>query len=104
MSYDEQRISDQIDGGLHKQKIEWFEKTLIIGAKIKIGKQYAEEFGFDEGEVITLVDGSFEHDNGLYTETESCPAIWCDVQKDFDSIYHLFGNNFENFLDCEVVS
>ena len=79
------------------------EQKLIVGAKIKIGKRYAEEFGFDDGEVITLIEGSFEHDNGLYTETESCPAIWCDTQKDFDNIYHLFGNDLENFLDCEVI-
>ena len=51
MSYDEQRISDQIDGCFHQQKIEWFEEALIVGTKIKIGKKYAEEYGFDEGEV-----------------------------------------------------
>ena len=81
-----------------------FEEKLIIGAKVKIGKQYAQEYGFEEGEVIELVEGSFEYDNGLYTENQSAPAIWDESQKDFDSIYHLFGNHFENFLDCEVLS
>ena len=104
MSYDEQRISDQIDGGLHQQKIEWFEENLIVGAKIKIGKEYSKEYGFTEGEIIELIEGHFEHDNGLYTEDQTAPSIWDEKQKDFESIYHLFGNEFENFLDCEVVS
>lgn len=103
MSYDEQRISDQIDGGLRQQKIEWFEENLIVGTKIKIGKEYSEKHGFFEGEIIELVEGFFEHDNGLYTEEQTAPSIWCDKQKDFDSIYHLFGNDFEDFLDCEIV-
>ena len=58
MSYDEQRISDQIDGGLHQQKIEWFEENLIVGAKIKIGKEYSKEYGFTEGEIIELMLGA----------------------------------------------
>jgi hypothetical protein len=103
MSYDENRISDLIDGGLHQQNKEWFEKTLTVGCKIKIGKEYAHEYGFDEGEIIELVEGSFEHENGLYTETVSCPAIWSEEQGDFDSIYHLFGNGFEYFMDNEIV-
>lgn len=79
------------------------EEKLVVGAKIKIGKLYAEEFGFDEGQIIELVQGYFEHDNGLYTETQMAPAIWVEDQKEYDSIYHLFGNNLENFLDCEVI-
>ena len=82
---------------------EGFEKNLKIGTKIKIGKKYSEQYGFSEGEIITLIEGNFEHDNGLYTETEYYPAIWDEKLKDFDSIYHLFGNEFENFLDCEII-
>lgn len=97
-------VGDQIDGGLYKQKIKWFEENLIIGAKIKIGKEYSKEYGFTEGEIIELIEGHFEHDNGLYTEDQTAPSIWDEKQKDFESIYHLFGNEFEKFLDCEVVS
>jgi len=82
---------------------EQFEAELIVGAKIRIGKKYSQECGFKEGEVITLVQGHFEHDNGLYTEDQQSPAIWCEKQKDFDSIYHLFGNDFEYFYDCEIL-
>jgi hypothetical protein len=77
---------------------------LIIGSKIKIGKKYSEEFGFKEGDIIELVEGTFEHDNGLYTETQTAPSIWDEKQKDFESIFHLFGNNMENWMDCELLT
>ena len=32
-------------------------EKLIVGTKIKIGKKYADDFGFDEGQVIELVEG-----------------------------------------------
>lgn len=86
-----------------EQLKEYFEENLIVGAKIKIGLEYSINHGFEEGEIITLVNGSFEYDNGLYTVIEDAPAVWCETQKDFDSIYHLFGNEFEYFLDCEIL-
>lgn len=77
--------------------------NLQVGTKIKIGKEYAEEYGqFNEGEIITLIDGVFECDNGLYCYNDSCPAIWNG--DDYDSIFHLFGNDLEYFMDCEVVA
>jgi len=79
------------------------EKKLVVGAKIKIGRIYAKEHYCTEGEIIELVEGSFEYDNGLYTEQQTAPSVWDEKQKDFDSIYHLFGNDLENFLDCEIV-
>jgi len=43
---------------------EFLEENLIIGTKIKIGKEYAEYTGksFQEGQIIELVEGFFEHD------------------------------------------
>ncbi len=79
------------------------ESKLVVGTKIKYGKQYAEFAGVNEGEVIELVEGSFEYDNWLYTENQTAPSIWDESQKDFDSIYHLFGNDLEDFMDCEIV-
>lgn len=78
-------------------------KHLIVGAKIKLGSQYCKECGGTEGDIITLVKGEFEHDNGLYTSTQFSPAIWNEKQREFDSIYHLFGNDFEYFFDCEII-
>ena len=79
------------------------EQRLVVGAKIKLGKQYCA--GMPEGSeaVITLVNGEFDCDNGLYGRIETAPAIWSEEQEEFDSIYHLFGNELDGFLDCEVV-
>lgn len=80
------------------------ENKLIVGAKVKISEQYAKEVGgYKAGTVITLVEGYFEYDNGLYTETQTAPALF-NGEDDFDSIYHLFGNNMEYFYDCEILT
>lgn len=78
------------------------ESKLIIGARIKIGKEYSETFSFDEGQILELIEGHFEYDNGLYISDQTAPAIWDDG--DFQSIYHLFGNFLGDFLDCEVLT
>lgn len=81
------------------------EDKLVVGTKIKIGAKFSQEVcGFKEGEIIELVNGSFEEDNGLYTTMVDCPSVWDENVKDFDSIYHLFGNDLEDFLDCEIIS
>ena len=78
--------------------------NLKIDDKIRIGKKYAKEIGgFESGEIINLVQGYFEYDNGLYCETQTAPSVYYGPGEDFDSIYHLFGNNLENFMDCEVL-
>jgi len=80
---------------------------LIVGAKVKIGKNYSKKGRFKAGQVITLIEGWFEYENGLYTEDISAPSIKADDDDDddddFDSIYHLFGNDLEYFADCEVL-
>ena len=76
---------------------------LEVGTKIKIGEEYSQEHGYKKGEIIELVDGTFEHDNGLYCETQHAPSVWNDRNEEFDSIYHLFGNDLEWFMDCEIV-
>lgn len=83
---------------------EELEEKLIVGTKIQIGKKYSEQYGFKEGEIIELMEGYFERDNGLFTVEETAPSVWCKKQKDFDSIYHLFGNDLENFLDCKILN
>lgn len=76
---------------------------LQIGTKIKIGVKYAAEHNCEPNDVIELIEGSFDEDNGLYCYTSTAPAIWNEKQNDFDSIYHLFGNNLEDFMDCEIL-
>ncbi len=77
---------------------------LNVGTKIKIGEEYASKYGLKPNEVIELIEGEFEHDNGLYTEIQYAPSVWNKGNEDFDSIYHLFGNDLESFMDCEVVT
>lgn len=80
------------------------ENKLTVGTRIKIGPEYAAYTdSFEPGQVITLVEGQFEYDNGLYTEYETAPSVWNEEDNDFDSIYHLFGNELEDFMDCEVL-
>ena len=80
------------------------EAKLKVGTKIKIGDKYIKEIGgFESGEVITLIEGYFDYENGLYVTQQTAPAIWDDAALDYDSIYHLFGNHLEYFLDCEVI-
>lgn len=85
--------------------VEEFEEALIVGCEIRIGKIYSEQIsGFKEGDIIKLIEGYFEYDNGLYTEEQTSPSIYDEETKDFDSIYHLFGNDFEYFYDCEILN
>ena len=79
------------------------EELLQVGTKVKFGKKYAEQHYATEGEIITLVNGEFECENGLYSYIDTCPAIWNEYANEFDSIYHLFGNNFEYWLDNTIV-
>lgn len=85
---------------------EELEDLLVIGTKIKIGKDYSEHChnSLKEGQVIELINGSFECENGLYSYIEDAPSIWNEKQKDFDSIYHLFGNDLDDFMDCEILT
>ena len=78
---------------------------LIVGAKVTFGVEYAKWTGQEHkaGEIITLVDGEFEHDNGLYTESQFAPSVWCESASEYDSIYHMFGNNLDSFMDCEII-
>ncbi len=79
------------------------EAQLKVGVKIKIGKIFANEHSWcKEGDIIELIEGYFEEDNGLYTYTSTVPSIWNEADEDFDSIYHLFGNDLDEFADNEI--
>lgn len=80
---------------------EQLSELLIVGAKIKIGKEYSKHSKFNEGDIIELIEGNFDND---FVSNVRCPAIYNDITKHFDSIYHLFGNYFESFMDCEILN
>lgn len=77
--------------------------NLQVGDKIKIDKKSSKVCGLKEGEIIILIQGQFDEYNGLYDETVYAPSIWNDEQKEFDSIYHIFGNDLGDFLDSEII-
>jgi hypothetical protein len=81
------------------------EKKLVVGARIRIGEKYRKSSAglFKTNQIIELVEGIFEYDNGLYTTYQTCPAWWDEKAKEFESIYHLFENDLSDFMDCEVV-
>ena len=80
------------------------ESQLVVGARVKIGPAYAAAHpNCKAGDIITLVRGEFEHENGLYTEHVSVPSIWDSDSREFDSIYHLFENDLSGFMDCEIL-
>lgn len=90
----------------HAYTEEELRSKLVVGARIRMGRYFCS-YGdrFHPGEEITLIQGVFDHDNGLYCEQVTAPAILSDESNSdpYDSIYHLFGNRLENFYDCEVL-
>lgn len=80
------------------------EEKLTVGTQIRLGNKYCKFSGRIKGAVITLVEGEFYSENGLHGITETAPAIWDEDGEEFDSIYHLFGNDLEDFKDCEILT
>lgn len=98
--------SGYLENKERERRMRDLEQKLKVGTKIKIGPEYAKATNnvFTAGEVITLIEGWFENDNGLYTEGVTCPSIPSVTEgDDFDSIYHLFENDLSLFLDCEII-
>lgn len=80
------------------------EKLLVVGARIVLGEQFCERFPqYEAGEVLELETGQFEGEDGFIDKYLECPSVYNWDNKEHDSIYHLFGNNLEDFLDCEVL-
>lgn len=82
------------------------EDRLIVGSKIKLGPIFCANSNgyFKSGQIIELIEGSFDFENGLYTEIQTAPSIWDDTLKEFNSIYHLFENDLSGFEDCEILT
>jgi hypothetical protein len=77
---------------------------LVIGTKIKIGSEYCgASYGYKAGQIVELVLGHFEYDNGLYSVEQTAPAVWNEEDEEYDSIYHLFGAELDGFADCQIV-
>ena len=79
--------------------------NLKSGDKIKFGIIYCNKEGRKDllNKTIMLTPQYFEYDNGLYTEDQECPGIHNEAEGEPESIYHLFGNHFEWFYDCQII-
>ncbi|MGY3186469.1 hypothetical protein [Lysinibacillus sp. TE18511] len=75
------------------------------GDSVKFGEKWCKEHGREDllNQVIKFTPQWFEDDNGLYSYETECPGIYNEECEEVDSIYHLFGNTFENFMDCELI-
>lgn len=75
------------------------------GDKIKFGEQYCQENGRMNllNQTIMLTPQLFEEDNGLYCYQSEAPGIYVAEAEEPDSIYHLFGEDLSETLDCEVI-
>ena len=75
------------------------------GDSIIFGENYCKRWNLEYliGKTIKLTPQYFDNDNGLYSYEEECPGIYNEVDEEADSIYHLFGNDFEYFMDCKLI-
>lgn len=75
------------------------------GDSVKFGEKWCKEHGREEliNQTVKLTPQYFEYDNGLYTSEQECPGIYDKENQEANSIYHLFGNDLEDFMDCELI-
>ena len=75
------------------------------GDSVKFGEKWCKEFKREEltNQIIQFTPQYFEDDNGLYAYTTECPGVFFKGEEEAESIYHLFGNEFEYFMDCELI-
>lgn len=75
------------------------------GDSVKFGEKWCKEHGRQNliNQVIKFTPQWFENDNGLYSFQTECPGIFNEECEEPESIYHLFGNTFEKFMDCQLI-
>ena len=77
-------------------------QKIEVGDVIKIGRKASEILGMQEGARIEI-DSWFGNVNERGEVIERIPVIWDDVLEEFVSVKQIFGHDFENFLDCEII-
>lgn len=73
------------------------------GDKIKFGPIYCREKMCPEflNKTFMLTPQYFEDYNGLYTDCKECPGI--EIDGEAESIFHMFGNELDEFYDCILI-
>lgn len=77
-------------------------KKIEINDVIRIGKEASKVLGLEEGEKIE-VDHWYEVVNCEDSVIKKVPEIWDDKFEEYKTVEEFFGENCENFLDCEIV-
>lgn len=75
------------------------------GDSVKFGEKWCEAHNSMHlnGKTIMMTPQWFDYDDDLGGGIDVCPGIWEEGSEEADSIYHLFGNDFEDFMDCELI-
>ncbi|MCP1306412.1 hypothetical protein [Paenibacillus tyrfis] len=75
------------------------------GDSVKFGQEWCKEHRCEHlsGKTIMMTPQWFEYDDDFGGGYQECPGMIVEDGQEPDSIYHLFGNDFENFMDCEHI-
>lgn len=77
----------------------------VRGDSVKFGEKWCKAHNSEHliGKTVLMTPQWFEYDDDLGGGTSECPGMFEEGSDESDSIYHLFGNNFEDFMDCELI-
>ncbi|WP_438498047.1 hypothetical protein [Paenibacillus sp. IHBB 3054] len=75
------------------------------GDSVKFGEQWCKDHNSEhlKGKIIMMTPQWFEYDDDFGGGLQQCAGMLEEGSEEPDSIYHLFGNNFEYFSDCELI-
>jgi hypothetical protein len=75
------------------------------GDSVKFGEKWCNEHNCDHliGKTVMMTPQWFDYDDDHGGGVDECPGMVVIDGEDPQSIFHLFGNDFENFMDCEHI-
>lgn len=87
---------------LSEEKIEQLENQLISGAIVELGAEYINQTKWNGPKAFVLELFYFDAVGDFGGANEAPGYLRNNDPTDPDSIYHLFGNDFEYWYDCKV--
>lgn len=75
------------------------------GDSVKFGERWCKDHNSIHliGKIVMMTPQWFEYDDDLGGGIDQCAGMFEEGSEEPDSIYHLFGNDFEYFSDCELI-
>jgi len=75
------------------------------GDSIKFGPEWCANCGLEElaGKTIMMQPHLFDYDDDMGGGWEEAPGMMLEGWSDPESIFHLFGNNLDEMMDCEHI-